>query len=253
MRLKKIVSLFLPHSQRRFINSHPMFEKKGFNAREFILENTKIVSPTLVPEIKLYLADGEKNLFESGEERIGELFGEDFLPYFFFSWSGGQSVSRFLLDNPKIVEEKNVLDFGSGCGIQSIASVKCGSKSVIATEIDPMAEVCIQMNLALNGIGEQKVILEDVTQKCPVKFINQHSIDVIILGDLLYEASLANRILDWLRKAKKGKTDLEVILSDSKRVLLDKKDFDSLQNYKVKSDKIYEDLGLRDVDVCRLN
>jgi len=47
------------------------------------------------------------------------------------------AILRYILDNPRIVTGKRVLDFGAGCGASSIAAAFSGAKTVVANDIDP--------------------------------------------------------------------------------------------------------------------
>lgn len=45
--------------------------------------------------------------------------------------------SRYILDNPRVVKGRSVLDLGSGCGATAIAAVMSGASQVLANDIDP--------------------------------------------------------------------------------------------------------------------
>ena len=53
-------------------------------------------------------------------------------------------------------EGKRVLDMGSGTGVLAIVAAKLGAESVLAVEIDDMAEESVRENIALNG-GADKI------------------------------------------------------------------------------------------------
>ena len=70
----------------------------------FIGTNTKLQSPPLVPEVKLFLAAevmalwGKTELLAGAKELgVGELDP----PYWAFAWPGGQALARYVIDNPK--------------------------------------------------------------------------------------------------------------------------------------------------------
>lgn len=76
----------------------------------FIVANTEIQSPALLPEISLHLASEGMALWQmSDEDRAEE---ELPLPYWAFAWAGGQALARHLLDNWEVVRGKRVLDVG---------------------------------------------------------------------------------------------------------------------------------------------
>jgi predicted nicotinamide N-methyase len=77
------------------------------DAHQFILENTSILAPPHVPEIRLHLADEAHDLWHKTEEQLGEMPP----PFWAFAWAGGQALARYILDNPGYVIGKNVVDF----------------------------------------------------------------------------------------------------------------------------------------------
>ena len=52
-------------------------------------------------------------------------------------------------------EGKRVLDMGSGTGVLAIVAAKLGAESVLAVEIDDMAEESVRENIALNGVADK--------------------------------------------------------------------------------------------------
>lgn len=73
------------------------------------------------------------------------------------------------------VEGREVLDMGSGTGVLAIVAAKLGAKSVLAVEIDDMAEESVRENIALNGV------LECVESVCSdVRAIEGRKFDTIL-------------------------------------------------------------------------
>lgn len=52
-------------------------------------------------------------------------------------------------------EGKRVLDMGSGTGVLAIVAAKLGAESVLAVEIDDMAEESVRENIALNSVADK--------------------------------------------------------------------------------------------------
>ena len=92
------------------------------DAAAFVLANTALLSPPLVPEIRLRLAHEALPLWEKTEEALAEEGVPP--PYWAFAWAGGQALARYVLDNPGIVAGRSVLDFASGSGLVAIAACK---------------------------------------------------------------------------------------------------------------------------------
>ena len=55
------------------------------------------------------------------------------------------------------IEDKRILDMGSGTGVLAIVATKLGAESVLAVEIDDMAEESVRENIELNGVAEKVV------------------------------------------------------------------------------------------------
>ena len=64
-----------------------------------------------------------------------------------------QLMIESMLDDS--VEGKRVLDMGSGTGVLAIVVAKLGAESVLAVEIDDMAEESVRENIALNGVEDK--------------------------------------------------------------------------------------------------
>src|SRR6185312_12062682 len=97
--------------------------------KEFILANTALVAPPLVPEIALHLATEVVPLWRKTEE---ELEAEGIPPpYWAFAWAGGQALARYVLDTPDNVRGRALLDFGSGSGLVAIGAMRAGARSVL--------------------------------------------------------------------------------------------------------------------------
>ena len=64
-----------------------------------------------------------------------------------------QLMIESLLDGD--IEGKRVLDMGSGTGVLAIVAAKLGASSVLAVEIDDMAEESVRENIELNGVADR--------------------------------------------------------------------------------------------------
>src|SRR6476659_5255628 len=102
--------------------------------RDFIIANTRLLSPPLTPEIRLRLADEAVPIWQKTEEELGAMGLPP--PFWAFAWAGGQALARYALDNPGLVEGKHVLDFASGSGLVAIAAAKGRAARTEASDID---------------------------------------------------------------------------------------------------------------------
>src|SRR5438132_12080611 len=207
---------------------------------EFIRANTALVSPPLVPEIKLHLATEVVPLWRLTEEELQAQGVPP--PYWAFAWAGGQALARHILDHPELVRRRAVLDFGAGSGLVAIAAAKSGAR-VTAAEIDAFAAAAIALNAALNEV-EIAIERADVIGREPAPW------DVVLAGDMCYERPLAERLTHWLRAlAARGVT---VLLGDPGRAYLPATGLEALARYEVSTTLELEDRLNREGVVWRV-
>jgi predicted nicotinamide N-methyase len=206
----------------------------------FVRANTVVAAPPLVPEIRLHLATEVTPLWHATEASLAR----DQLPppYWAFAWAGGQALARHILDHPKLVRGRRVLDFGAGSGLVAIAAAMGGAR-VSAAEIDPFAAAAIALNAALNGV-EISVERSDVIGREPAPW------DIVLAGDMCYERPLAERLTLWLRAlAARG---VAVMLGDPGRAYLPAEGLEALARYEVPTTLELEDRISREGVVWRL-
>ena len=196
---------------------------------EFVLQNTAIAAPPLVPEIRLYLATEVTPIWHATEQSLVR----DALPppYWAFAWAGGQALARYLLDHPETVAGREVLDIGSGSGIVAIAAAKAGASRVVAAEIDPFAAAAIALNAPLNGVTIA-IETRDLLDRAAAGW------GVALAGDICYEEPMSSRALALLRRiAARGRLAL---LGDPGRAYLPKSGLTELARYTVPTSRELE-------------
>lgn len=208
---------------------------------EFIRKNTSVMSPPLVPEIKLHLAHEAVPLWQKTEEELGEMGLAP--PFWAFAWAGGQALARYVLDHSSTVENLRVVDLATGSGLVAIAAVRAGSVSIVATDIDEFATTAAAMNAELNQVSLD-IKLEDVLHQQPPPA------DVILVGDLFYEKALAARCLTWLQQAQ-GQ-GAKVFIGDPGRSYLPKAQLEKLAEYNVPVTRDLEDAEIKKTAVWQL-
>jgi predicted nicotinamide N-methyase len=176
-------------------------------ASDFIRAHTSVTCAPLVPEIALHLATEITPIWQATEAWLDERGIEP--PFWAFAWPGGQATARAILDGTVPVAGRCVLDFAAGCGIAAIAAALCGG-TVWAAEIDHLAAAAIAANAALNG-ATVAIHAGDVVGR-------DEGWDLILAGDVFYEAPMTAHILPWLRAlARRG---AEVLVADPGRAYL---------------------------------
>lgn len=203
------------------------------NPRDFILENTELLSPPHTPELKLYLASELVPIWQKTEE---ELAAQGVPPPFWaFAWAGGQALSRYVLDHPETVRGKRVLDFASGSGLSAIAAAKAGASHVLATEIDTFAVAAIDLNAQVNKVTVTAELLDAVG--------TDQGWDTVIAGDICYEREMSARVFAWLR-ALAGRGAL-VLIGDPGRNYLPSSHLVEIAVYDVATTRELEDREVR--------
>lgn len=210
------------------------------NAEGFITAQTAIGAAPLVPEIRLHLASEITPIWHASEEFLAQKGIEP--PFWAFAWPGGQALARSILDAPERVRGRRVLDFAAGCGIAAIAAAQAGAALVEAAEIDPMAVAAIRLNAALNGVSVT-ALDRDVVGSPP-------RWDVILAGDVCYEAPMTAHILPWLRAM--AAAGVEVWLADPGRAYLPREGLEPISRHAVATSLELEDRTLREVTIARL-
>ncbi|MGE4044418.1 MAG: methyltransferase [Acetobacteraceae bacterium] len=212
---------------------------KPRDANAFICANTIRATAPLVPEIALHLATEITPIWRATESWLAQNAIDP--PFWAFAWPGGQALARHILDHPDSVSERRVLDFAAGGGIAAIACAMAGAAHVEAAEIDPLAAAAIVLNAGINH-ATVAALAEDLIGS-PCRW------DLILCGDVCYEATMTSRILRWLG----GMTDrAEVWLADPGRAYLPKQGIERFAEYRVPTTLELEDRTERIVGLYRL-
>jgi predicted nicotinamide N-methyase len=208
-------------------------------AGAFLRANTEIARAPLVPEIALHLATEITPIWQASEAWLDQ---EGLAPPFWaFAWPGGIALARRVLDTPALVAGKRVLDFAAGSGIAAIACALAGAALVEAAEIDPLAIAAIEANAALNGADVRALAGDIVGSACRW--------DLILCGDVCYEAPMAGHILPWLRLMA---DQAEIWVADPGRAYVPRQGLEVLATLAVPTTRELEDRTERLVTLFRL-
>jgi predicted nicotinamide N-methyase len=206
----------------------------------FILAQTVITAPPLVPEIKLHLATEITPIWEATEATLTGMNLPP--PYWAFAWAGGQALTRFLIDHPDWVQGKRVLDFAAGSGLSAIGAAKAGAALTQAAEIDDFAIAAIALNARINNVAID-LVREDLIGVVP-------RWDVVLAGDVCYERPMAEKVIAWFRAlAGRG---VAILMGDPGRAYLPQSGLLELARYQVPTSLELEDRTQRETIVWRL-
>jgi predicted nicotinamide N-methyase len=151
----------------------------------FIRERLRVACAPCIPEIRLYTAHSASGL----RHLLGD--GDGPPPYWAYPWAGGIALARYVLDRPETVAGLRVVDLGAGSGLIGIAAAKAGAADVIAAEIDLNGLTAIPLNAAANGVVV-RTLGEDLLAGEPPP------VDLVLAGDMFYDADLAVRVEAFL-------------------------------------------------------
>ena len=209
--------------------------------RAFIRANTAIGTPSLVPEIKLHLANEVTPLWHATEATLEK--SQLPPPYWAFAWPGGQALARHLLDHPALIAGKSVLDIGAGSGLVRSLQAKPAQRASPPPKSMVFAIAAIRLNAALNAVSIEAESRD---------LIGGESVwDAILVGDMCYERPLADRLTAWLRElAAQGAI---VLLGDPGRAYLPKEGLTEIARYNVPTSLDLEDRTLRETVIWRLS
>ena len=208
-------------------------------AAAFIRTSTAPARPPLVPEIELHLASEITPIWQATESLLQATGTAP--PFWAFAWPGSIAIARELLDHPAHAAGRRVLDFAAGCGLAAIAAARCGAAAVDAAEIDPLAIAAIRVNAAANS--ERVTALDGDVVGAACRW------DLIVCGDVCYEAPMTRHILPWLRRMAES---AEVWIADPGRAYLPRDGMAAFAHYTVPTTLELEDRATREVTLFRL-
>jgi predicted nicotinamide N-methyase len=213
----------------------------SFDPTGFIRSQTQILSPSILPEIRLHLAAEFTPLWQMTEDRLRQSNLPP--PFWAIAWPGGQGAARYILDNPDIVKGKRVVDFAAGSGLIAIAAMTAGARSALAVDIDALAREAIKLNAEINNVSVKTSEGLDLT-KAP------EDIDVIVAGDVCYQQAMSTTIIRWLRHCVEA--GAFVLLADPGRAYVPQEGLIKQASYDVPTSRDIEDQEVRTATVWRM-
>ena len=171
----------------------------------FVRDNTHLRPVPSLPAVRLHTAHEATGLWRLAD-------GDDPPPpYWAFPWAGGLALAHHMAAHPEAVRGRRVLDLGSGSGLVAIAAMRAGAASVVAAEIDPYAVAACRLNAVANDVTIT-VLAADILDGDPP------AVDIVVVGDLFYDESLAERVTVFLDRCLAA--NLDVLIGDPRRAYL---------------------------------
>ena len=174
--------------------------------RRLVLARTRPTRPAAVPELELHLADDMEDAWTSLQSELDDATLPP--PFWAFAWLGGQAVARYVLDTPAEVAGRRVLDLATGSGLCALAAARAGAARVEGVDVDPVAVAAARLNAEHNRLVVE-TSLRDVLVEPPPQ------VDVVLAGDVFYDAAMAEQVQPWLLAAHRG--GVRVLLGDPGR------------------------------------
>lgn len=168
----------------------------------FVRKHTRVRPVPFCPEIHVHTATEMDPIWRATETWLAD--ANVGIPFWCVPWAGGQGIARYVLDHPEIVRGKRVIDFGTGGGLVAIAALKAGASEVYGVDIDPFAIAACRLNMKKNGVRFRAECIDIVGTAVDA--------DVLLAGDVWYEAGPAARFAEWF-----ATLGCEVITGDPSR------------------------------------
>jgi predicted nicotinamide N-methyase len=153
------------------------------------------------------------------------------IPYWADLWASAIGLSQYLVDNPKLVQDKKVLEIGCGLGLPAILAGKLGANQTIATDYLPEALDFARLNWERNlSIDSAQFDVLD-WRNIPENYKNappQYKPDILLAADVAYEKRAFEPLLDAFEHLVKP--DGTILIAEPNRYI-SKDFFEQLAQY----------------------
>ncbi|RPI72106.1 MAG: methyltransferase, partial [Desulfobacteraceae bacterium] len=161
------------------------------------------------PEIKARQAADVYKLWQAWEQEAGR---ECPVPHWAIVWPAAQVLARYLLDHPKIVKEKEILEIGCGGAVVSISAKRSGSRQVWANDIDPVTLAVARENASANQVD----IVFDSMNRIGTRTLP--AVNLVLIADFFYMKTdslmLTAQLHEWKNQG------IEIIIADGGRAFV---------------------------------
>lgn len=118
------------------------------------------------------------------DELLEDVTDADQIPFWADLWPASLGLARYILNNRRLLNKRNVLELGAGVGLAGIAARIAGA-NVLQTDYSEAALRFARINSLRNGLPEPQLLLADWR-----RFPQVGQFDLIIGADILYEKTL---------------------------------------------------------------
>ena len=128
-------------------------------------------------------------------------------------WNGGYYLSKYLLQHADMVQNKTVLELGSGCGLTGIIASVCSAKQVVLTDL-PEQIPYLQSNVEKN----RNILRSEACTCIPLDWGSEtkcedipHRYDAILAADVGFDVSLHQPLVSTLLLYASATTDIYLV------------------------------------------
>ena len=202
----------------------------------YLQHEARLEPDPLCPELVAYNAPGLQGLWERSIADTGNQNAA--IPFWCLVWPGARALARWILDHPEEFQGKRVLDAACGSGLAAIAAARTGA-SATGLDLDPDAIDLARLTAEANQV-ECTWITEDLS-------LHRETYDVILAGDVFYNADLASLVADYcIAAAAKG---TRILTADPQRAHVPRAGFVALKRYRVPVLRSVEGLDERETTI----
>ena len=141
----------------------------------------------------------------------------------FVMWPSAVALSRWLISNKQIVEDRSVLEIGAGCGLVGLLAARLQNKgSTTLTDFNPTVIRNLATNIALNGVKAKAAKLDFYEQTgesggwLDGDHERQSQVDLILAADMICQPADAVAAANTIHDALSEEGEAIVICGDSK-------------------------------------
>lgn len=163
------------------------------------------------PEIQARRSTAVFTLWEAWEKEAARQCP---VPFWAVVWPAAQVLARFLLDQPDLVRDREVIEIGCGGAVASIAAAKACASKVTANDIDPIALAIARQNGAHNRVS----LHFDSQNRIETGSIGQAQL--ILCSDFFYAKVESSALTGLLEKWREQ--SITILIGDSGRAFVPK-------------------------------
>lgn len=175
---------------------------------------------TPAPIVEQYWSEQNNNQQQQEQESI--LLD----PFGFITWPGALVAAQELLQHRTLLQNATVLVLGSGVGLEVQVAKQLGAKLIYALDINPTTLELLRQGLissqydddAMSNTTVVPVVFDLCHPTDPLPFLQNTTIDLMIVADVLYNPQLAQHIARRCGEAFQ-QYDIPVLVTDSQRLV----------------------------------